>query len=301
MLQNKYLAQPYPAGLFAFGVRQAPGKLGGTAVTTVGIEEVFLRNNAGRHFVALAYRLRKDKEVHNLYTSGFLVELSGAWFLLTAGHWLEHEATGLKRQLAAGYRIDKIALADAFAGHTGSPLPFAFELDDWLAVYNDAEGFDFAALPIHPFHRRGLEAVGASPIELHATGPAEFHDDSQLALVGVPAESFDKKGADTQMKLVIMPLSPYTGDALPAKGDTVLAQLPVNPTDPAHRVANVVGMSGGPVFRIIKKADLQKKYWLVGIQSGWYEHSRVVRFCPIDSLVAALEELVEDSRRAAAG
>lgn len=270
-------------------------------MTTVGIEEVFLRHNAGRHFVALTYRLRKDKEVHNCYASGFLVELSGEWFLLTAGHWLEHEETGLKRQLAAGYRIDKIAIADSFAGHTGSPLPFAFQLEDWLAIYDDIEGFDFAALPIHSFYRRGLEAVGVSPIELHATGPAEFRVDSQLALVGVPAESFSKKGADTEMKLVIMPLSPYTGDALPARGDTLLAQLPANPTDPAHRVANVVGMSGGPVFRITTKAGMQKKYWLVGIQSGWYERSRVVRFCPVESFVAALQELVENSRRTAAG
>jgi hypothetical protein len=184
-------------------------------VTATGIEEVFLRHNAGRHFVALTYRLRKDREVHNTFASCFLVELAGDWFLLTAGHWLKHEETGLERLPAAGYRIDKIVLVDAFAGHTGSPLPFSFDMADWLAIYDDAEGFDIAALPIHPFYRRGLESAGVSAIELHATGPAEFHEDSQLALVGVPAESFEKKGANTAMKLVLVPLTAYAGDSLP--------------------------------------------------------------------------------------
>ena len=69
-------------------------------MTDVGIEEVFLRHNAGRHFVALTYRLHKGKEVHNLYTSCFVVEFSDVWFLLTAGHWLKHEDAGLERLLA---------------------------------------------------------------------------------------------------------------------------------------------------------------------------------------------------------
>lgn len=270
-------------------------------MTATGIEEVFLRHNAGRHFVALTYRLRKDREVHNTFASCFLVELAGDWFLLTAGHWLKHEETGLERLLAAGYRIDKIVLVDAFAGHTGSPLPFSFDMADWLAIYDDAEGFDIAALPIHPFYRRGLESAGVSAIELHATGPAEFHEDSQPALVGVPAESFEKKGADTAMKLVLVPLTAYAGDSLPAKGDSILAQMPTDPADAAHRVEDVVGMSGGPIFRIVTKAGKHKKYWLVGIQSGWYANSRVVRFCPIDAFVAALEEVLEETPRATGG
>lgn len=153
-------------------------------MTATGIEDIFLRHNAGRHFVALQYRLRKDKAVHNLFASCFLLELAGTWFLITAGHWLKHEETGLERLLAAGYRIDKVFLADAFAGHSGSPLPFSFEVADWLTIYDEDEGFDFAALEIHPFHRRGLTQANVSAIELHATGPAEFHDDSQLAVEG---------------------------------------------------------------------------------------------------------------------
>ena len=77
-------------------------------MTATGIEQVFLRHNAGRHFVVLQYRLRKDKEVHNLFVSCFLVELADTWFLITAGHWLKHEETGLERFLADGYRIDKV-------------------------------------------------------------------------------------------------------------------------------------------------------------------------------------------------
>ena len=58
-------------------------------MTATGTEEVFLRHNAGRHFVALTYRLRKDKEVHNLHTSCFLVELSRSCSVLSPDQGFE--------------------------------------------------------------------------------------------------------------------------------------------------------------------------------------------------------------------
>lgn len=261
-----------------------------------GIEHVFLHANAGRHFVALTYRLRRGTEVHNKHASCFLVEVAGTWFLLTAGHWIKHEEHGLERLLSDGYALDKIQLVDAFAGHTGSPLPFNFALCDWVAIYDDADGIDFAALPVHSFHRRGLESVGVSAIELHAVGPAEFVDDSQLALVGVPAESFKKAGTETEMKLLLVPLTAYAGYDLEAKGNSVLASMPPNPAEKVHRVENIAGMSGCPIFRIVTKVGHAKKYWVVGMQSGWYPDSRVIRFCPIDGFILVLEEAARMNR-----
>lgn len=253
------------------------------------IEEVFLRLNAGRHFVALTYRLRRGNEATDGHVSCFVVELANVWFLLTAGHVIKGE-NGLERAAAEGYRLDKVQIVDAFAGRSTTPLPITFELAEWVAIDNDELGLDFAALPLKQFFCEGLAAVGVSPIESHAIGQAEFHDDSQLVIVGVPTESFKLKGNDGTMKLLLVPLTEYGGSDFPVKGDTVLATMGENPAEEAHRVNDIAGMSGCPVFRIVNKAGQQKKYWAVGVQSGWYASHRVVRFCPIDRFVAALED-----------
>ena len=159
-----------------------------------------------------------------------------------------------------------------------------------MAIYDDNQGLDFAALPVNPIFRSGLEAAGVSAMELSAIAPAAFHDDSQLALVGVPSESFKVNGDGGEMKLLLVPLTEYGGTDLPIKGDSVLAKMGENPTDEPHRVEDIAGMSGCPVFRIINKAGQKRKYWVVGIQSGWYDSRRVVRFCPIARFVAALQE-----------
>lgn len=255
------------------------------------LEEAFLRLNAGRHFVALMYRLRRGTERHDNHVSCFVVELAGAWFLITAGHWIKKREDGLERALAAGYALERIQLVDSFAGKTSTPLPITFDLSEWAAMYDDDQGIDFAALPLNPLFRRGLEAAGVTAIEPHAMGPAQFYDDSQLVLAGVPRESFKLKRNDGLMKFFLVPLTEYDGHDLPVKGESVLAKMAENPAaGEPHHVEDIAGMSGCPVFRVVNKAGSPKKYWLVGIQSGWYSSRRVIRFCSLDRFVAALEE-----------
>lgn len=258
-------------------------------MTFKGLEEVFLRLNAGKHFVALTYRLRRDTERHHAHVSCFVVEVADVWFLITAGHWIKG-ANGLEAAMAAGYTLEKLQLVDAFAGQTTQPLPITFEISEWVAMYEDDKGVDFAALPLNPIFRKGLESGGVTAIEMQAMGPAQFHDDSQLVLAGVPTESLKLAGGEGTMKFMLVPLTAYTGHDLEAKGESVLAKMAANPEAEEHRLEDAAGMSGCPVFRIINKANHKKKYWLVGIQSGWYSYSRVVRFCPVDQFTSALED-----------
>jgi hypothetical protein len=50
-------------------------------------------------------------------------------------------------------------------------------------------------------------------------------------------------------------------------------------------------MSGGPIFAL-KKVDGTWKYSAIGVQSGWYEKSRIIAACPLSSFAHALEDLV---------
>lgn len=253
-------------------------------------EEYFIREYAGRHSLALSYRLKRGGAEHPDHISCFVIDLDGAWALVTAGHWISHPEHGLKRHLDDGWTIDKRCLVDIFANdHRGDPLPFPFMLDDWVVVYNEDEGLDFAVMIIDDFSRRGLESVGVKAIEPHAIVDAEFHKGSQVVMVGVPAESFKWDGSDAEIKLTCIPLTEYAGTDLETKGNTRLAAMSSNPDEPEHQVEDIRGMSGCPIFRVVTAANTPKKYWLIGIQSGWYENRRIVRFCPIEPFVEALD------------
>jgi len=80
-----------------------------------------------------------------------------------------------------------------------------------------------------------------SAIELRAIGQAQFAENAQLALVGVPAESVVNLGTDRQLKFLLVPLSPFVDGDLPVKGDTILATMADNPTEPLHSVNNIQG------------------------------------------------------------
>jgi hypothetical protein len=258
------------------------------------IEEYFVRMRAGTHFVALSYRLRRGAVQHYDHISCFVIELRGVWLLVTAGHWLDDPDKGLRRLVSDGWAVDNKQLIDNFAnGRCDSPLPFSFALEDWSSIYDDDNGVDFAAMKIEGLYRMGLEKAGVHPIEQNAIADAGFHADSQVVMVGVPAESFQRTGSDAVLKLMCVPLTEYTGDALPQRGNTYLAAMSRNPDEPEHRVEDIRGMSGCPIFRVVTAANIPKKYWLIGIQSGWYERLRVVRFCPLQAFVDALDAGVQ--------
>jgi hypothetical protein len=74
-----------------------------------------------------------------------------------------------------------------------------------------------------------------------------------------------------------------------------LAGIPWNLWPDSVEYAGVVddidGMSGGPIFTL-KNVGNEWRYFVIGIQSGWYPDSRVIAACPFASLGAALEEIV---------
>jgi hypothetical protein len=257
------------------------------------LEKLFLDRYAGRHFVAFKYDLVRDEARVADYASCFVLEVRGSWFLVTSGHWLNHPNSGLRHRLATGWTIRSPRLVDVFAGTSYPPLPMEFSIDAWAAFDDEPSGVDLAVMQIDPFTRRGLEGGGVIAISADWIQPLTFTPDSQVMLVGVPSESFQVEGEEGSMKFVMIPVSQYQGQDLPPRGCSVLAKLPDNPADPTHRVESVVGMSGCPVFKINTLEAATKKYWLVGIQSSWYQQARVVRITPVEVLVDALENAIE--------
>ena len=106
---------------------------------------------AAKHFVCLTnWESKPGKGAdEQQVASCFVIETSGAWFLVTAGHVIQ----GIKQTIAAGIRLYSFNLNDGLA-HRGEfefSLPYDFQEDQWIVIEGDPRGTDYAAAPIRSF------------------------------------------------------------------------------------------------------------------------------------------------------
>lgn len=256
-----------------------------------------LNKTIGRHFVTLSCVQRSpgtgDERIHVF--SGFVVEISGEWFYITAGHILRD----IRAAIDQGSTFDVWRLGDQTAGHgfKNTGVPYAFDLGQWLVIEREEEGLDYATVHLGGLYRLQLEAGGIVPFQLDAWSDHTVPHD-RWALVGVPAESVGYDGQTLiTARIVVAPLTAASAPPLAgAKADNQFyAKLD---DDPDGVVKDLVGMSGGPI--VMLKHDGVWKYSIIGIQSGWYPSSRTIAACPIRSFVDALRPIVDEALRIAA-
>jgi len=250
----------------------------------------------GRHFVTLSgVQRRPGAEAKQFVFSGFLVLIDGIWFYVTAGHILRD----IRESLAQGATWDIWRLDDQTAGSkfNGAAVPYAFDLEKWLVLEDEAAGLDYAAVPLEAMYRMQLEAGRAVPIDSKAWGDYVTEHDHWL-LVGIPSESvqYDGKSIITG-RITLLPLE----DAAPppGAGPKVNNQFYARFKGPVG-FKDLDGMSGGPVFAL-KKVDSQWRYTVIGVQSGWYRQADIIAACPFSTFGRELERLVMDAKAKLAG
>lgn len=256
-------------------------------------EEEFLKLNAGKHFVALAYKLRRaGHDPVRDHASCFVIDVGrGVWCLVTAGHVIK----GLRKAVEDGWSIEVPRLIDAFAGVQTEAIPFLLDPSEWLELDEEDTGVDLAAVPLTILFKANLKAGGVEALERGQINSATFEGYSQVVIAGVPTEGVAVQRGSGQMKFVVIPVSAASSEEanLSDKPGTLLGKLPSNPADPQHRVESIAGMSGCPVFAIDREQNGQPKcYWAIGVQSSWNPKTRSIRFTPLDSLAEALHEAV---------
>lgn len=251
------------------------------------------RWSAGKHFVTLScVQTLRDGAEKVLVFSGFVVEAKGEWFYVTAGHILRD----ITRALAAGYKFDIWRLDDQAAGRGQKAIPLDFDSDRWLVLDYPEIGMDYAALHVEGLYRSGLEAGGVEALGFNSWSD-HLAEHDHWALLGIPSESVTYDGISTiKTRIVVAPIVPT--DAPPQAGRKAENQFygRLN-DDPDGIVSDIDGMSGGPIFNL-KKIDGTWKYSVIGVQSAWYEKSRIIAACPFSSLGKALEQIVTDARAA---
>ncbi|KAB2920655.1 MAG: hypothetical protein F9K30_16125 [Dechloromonas sp.] len=247
---------------------------------------------AGKHFVTLScvQQLPEDSGEKILVFSGFVVDVSGEWFYVTAGHILRDIHTAI----SSGSSFDVWRLDDQTACNrfNGMAVPFAFDVKEWLVLRDEISGLDYAAVHLSNFYRRQLEAGGVTAIARSAwSDHATEHD--YWVLVGIPSETVAYDGKTTiTARVVVSPLTPAEAPAF--AGEKAQNQFYAKPADGSEYFFNDPdGMSGGPVFGLKKQRE-KWVYGVIGVQSAWYPTSRTLAVCPFSSFGFALEEVVAE-------
>jgi hypothetical protein len=252
-----------------------------------------LRLTIGRHFVTLScVRQPASSDERILVFSGFVVDIAGEWFYITAGHILRD----LRHALETGVTFDVWRLGDQTAGHSfqNTGVPYAFDPEHWFVIENEELGLDYATVHLGGLYRLQLEAGGVIPF-----GPDAWSDHTiahdHWALVGVPQDSvaYDGKTIITA-RIVLVPLVPTDPPEL--AGVRQENQFYAKLSDGSEGfISDLVGMSGGPIAMARYVEDEGWKYSIIGVQSGWYPNLRTIAACPIKSFTDALQPIVEEA------
>ncbi len=228
------------------------------------------------------------KQSRALVFSGFVFEILDKWLYVTAGHILRDIRTALKRDSEFGiWRLDDQMAGNRFGGKS---VPYAFDESEWLVLEDESLGVDYAAVPLSWIDRQQLEAGGIIALGRSAWGD---HTNSfeHWALIGIPSESviYDWQ-TEIKAKVVQIPLKPTAEPVLAgAKAKNQFYAVATPGQDQPFQDAD--GLSGGPVFSLIKEGD-HLVYKIIGVQSGWYSQSKTLAICPFATFAFALEAAV---------
>lgn len=255
-----------------------------------------------RHFVALTCEyetLNRDGTVYGRGTSvysGFLLELHGAVFWVTAGHCLKDE---LDANLASGQlRITGGGFMDYF-GHEAKymhSIPYRYEAGSSYYVEQPDHALDFALILLNDLQVRAFAANKLIPI----TRDNWVHQPSLTfdfyRMLGIPKDRVitterPDGTLDTKVGQAMVALNQIdpddVGDPPPGMEAPSDAWF-TGRLDPECLIPNIAGMSGGPIYGFRRDASNKLMYHVVALQSRWWPQTRTIFGC---SMVVFAEEV----------
>lgn len=255
-----------------------------------GDEVAFL----SRHFVALTCQYEATdakgiKSHHSLVYSGFLLEVRGYTFWVTAGHCLKE----LDELLAAkGVRVHGGSFVDWFACGAvhKSPVPFQYETGRGFHLYQPENGFDFALIPLDLLQIGAFAANNLVPLSrANWVRQRNLSFDSYLML-GIPKDKIVTSLKDNGVMNVAVSQSllrierigledlgetPWDSEAVPSDA-WFIGRLA-----PGCTIRNLKGMSGGPIYGFRREGKGRFTYHVVALQSHWWNQQRTIFGCSV--------------------
>ena len=217
--------------------------------------------------------------------SGFVMSFRGHWFLATAGHIIED----LNKIIETGHRISKCQLLDIWNVDATDNNAIPFEYDPHRTFsWNEDNGIDFGLIYLSENTSELLRVNGVVPVE-EIDWKSIPEDLDGFMMLGLPSafERLDEKASKSHSyhNIVVSPTLICLKEAkdppafVKKKAPLWYFQVPEK-SEPAGYKGSIDGMSGGPIIGIQRQKNGQTKYWIVGIQSGWYPESRIAYVVP---------------------
>jgi hypothetical protein len=223
--------------------------------------------------------------------SGFVLEIGGNCFLVTAGHALKDlyaalpKMTGVKASLFDGWKLP---------AHP-EPIPFDL-LGAKPFIVDEKKGLDLGLLPLAPLIVRNLKANGIRPFDEKGwRDPPPGPEMVRYAVLGLPDQFIQRETmASGAVRVSVNPTFVYL-EGVDAPED-MRRDVPCFYGKLAENLDNgnagvslegMKGFSGGPILGFSHRPDGsgELRYHLVAVQSAWRPDLRVV-VGPLMSVVA---------------
>lgn len=228
--------------------------------------------------------------------SGFVIEVRGLWFFVTAGHILHDLEERLARQeerLVCSRLVDFLGSG----ARNFDPVPFPLLDARRYHTYEPHQGVDFALIHLSDLYRLNLASNGIQPIDNRNWVAEEPLFDLHF-IVGLPKELQSRRIGNPRLGqqsfLSIRPtmiLVDRLGDAPdPYRSASFEGPQFFGRVQPSEEILESIdGMSGGPIIGVKRNEDGSGTYGVVAIQSSWVETTRVVHGHPFHPLGRMIE------------
>jgi len=241
-----------------------------------------------RHFVGLWLNFSYQGTKRDILYSSFIVEVTGRWYLYTAGHCLKSLTKFLSSQPEHQSRLIDSPVTDKGRGFQDVEHPFLLEPDKW--VWKDDDDHDFGIIPLRPATARLLQAQSKKP--LPPSSAALPNPSGEFCLVGIPGDTVQEIESGVrfdvrflQMSYCSSPPAAFTGKPC----ETFYGKI----TGRISSEESIVGMSGGPIFGLDSNSSNEDTpYNIVATQGSWIESQRTVSATLVKPVLDIIENLV---------
>lgn len=224
--------------------------------------------------VSISSRLIPPSKEQKFFTSGFILEVGGTWYFVTAGHVLNDIATYIRSWPDLEHKFVLYASFGTFTIRTGL-LEFAYR--EPVFCEDLPSGLDFGAIRLTPSEQQTLRQIGVFPVEERYWDqpvPSQFRD---FALLGLPLQNMDlETPREAGFQPVYLRVEPTTDlpETYVKMTDPMRFFKIMGPVDPG---LDIEGMSGCPVFAFHKPDGSDDiKALVIAMQSSWFASRRVI-------------------------
>jgi hypothetical protein len=223
--------------------------------------------------VSVSSRLIPPATEQKFFTSGFVLELEGHWYLVTAGHVLNYIKAYLVKHSTFIHEFVLHAGLGTFSLHR-ELIRFAYR--DPVFCEDRGAGLDFGAIRLSSDERATLQGNGNFAVEERVWDqdlPDQF---SAFALLGLPSQNMELETpgeAGIQAvylrveNLIVVP---------PEYAHHTDRMRYFRVMEPSRPDLEIEGMSGCPVFAFREREGEDVKAVVCAIQSSWLPKQRVL-------------------------